>query len=127
MHKSKHKPPIVIGRGRNYFRGGPNDPSALRGELGSRFLAALKADFAHRGGRAIRSLRRKRLQDYLKLVITLLPKEYRIREVPLDEMPDDEFNALRDFVREALARHEGQGQQPGSSLAIANEVSRDTT
>jgi hypothetical protein len=114
MHKT-------TGRRRLYQKGGPNDPSALRGELGSRFLAALRADFAHRGGRAIRKLRRERLQDYLKLVTALLPKEYRIREVELDEMPMDEFNALRDLVREMLARQEkGAKEQTPAALPHAH-------
>src|SRR5262249_45517667 len=119
MHRSKHNAPVVLGRGRNYFRGGPNDPSALRGELGSPLLAPLRAASAHRGGRAIQKLRRRRLQDYLKLVVTLLPKEYRIKEVPLNELPDDEFNALKEMVRDALAQVEAK--KAGAQAAPTNE------
>ena len=72
MKHTMHKP---TGRRRTYLKDGPNDPSALRGELGSRFLAALQADFASEGANAIQKLRRERLQDYLKLIAALLPKE----------------------------------------------------
>jgi hypothetical protein len=40
-------------------------------------------------------------------------------------MPEDEFNALRDFVREALARHEAE--RTGSQVALTNEGTPNTT
>jgi hypothetical protein len=83
----------------------PNfDPSAARGALGQAFVRAITTDFERWGARRLRRLRRQRPTDYFRLVAALLPKEFRIREVELPDMTDEELAATLDKVRQLIAQ-----------------------
>ena len=82
------------------------DPSGLRGALGQRLLRALAKDFERHGARAVGLLRRERRQDYLKLIAALLPKEFRIREVELPDMTDEELQKSLTAVKAMIASQE---------------------
>ena len=87
----------------------PFDPSGLRGTLGERLLRALAQDFERHGSRAVGLLRRERRQDYLKLIAALLPREFRIRNVELPDMTDDELARTLAAVKAMIAWQDGQG------------------
>jgi hypothetical protein len=97
----------------------PFDPSALRGALSKRFLQALADDFARHGARTFRMLRRHRRQDYLKLIAALLPKEYRIKEIELAEISDEELAAMLDMLRKLTGQQEQKPQDQGGPLTSA--------
>ena len=99
------------------------DPSAIRGALGKAFLNVLVSDFSRHGRAVLKRLRRQRRQDYLKLAAAFLPKEYRLTEVPLPEMNEEEFAAVLSAVRAELAKRDKEqggdggpaGQEPGGA------------
>jgi hypothetical protein len=84
----------------------PSDPSTCPtaaedqpGRSGIGLQAVLASDFAQHGTEAVRSLRRERPHDYLKLVAALIPKDLPPANPTVEDMTDDEFirvlNALR--------------------------------
>jgi hypothetical protein len=91
------------------------DPSVTRGAIGKGLLSALAADFARHGAREIRTLRQERRHDYLKLVLALLPKEFRIKEIELPEIADDELAEMIEALRAAIAEKKRQEQQGGAA------------
>jgi hypothetical protein len=88
----------------------PFDPSGLRGALGQRLLRALARDFERHGARAVGLLRRERRQDYLKLIAALLPKEFRIRNIELPSMTDEELARSLAAVKAMIALQEKAGK-----------------
>ncbi len=110
MHKPKRRAPT-------FWKDGPNDPSVLRGELGRRFLSAFVSDFARKGRRTIEQLRRQRRQDYLRLALALLPKEFRVKEVELTEVSDAELAESLAAIRTLVKQQEKERSSIGTSLA----------
>ena len=82
------------------------DPDADRGEMGQDFLRALRKNFRRHGARRIKELSKKRPQDFLKLVLTLLPKQFRRKDVTmiLKGMSDYELARALDMTRLAIAQ-----------------------
>ena len=100
-------------------------PSAARGALGQRFVHAVMADFERYGPSQIRRLRRRRPTEYLRLVAALLPKEYRIKEVAVPELPeisDEELSTMFNKVKELIAL-DREGQQYVAALEAADAAS----
>jgi hypothetical protein len=89
------------------------DPSELRGVLGHAFLTALVIDFKAKGRRLIPQLRKERRQDYLKLVFALLPKTFRIFDIDLPRITEEEeaeFRRVLEQARDQLAQKRRQAQ-----------------
>jgi hypothetical protein len=89
------------------------DPSELRGVLGHAFLTALVTDFKAKGRRLIPQLRKERRQDYLKLVFALLPKSFRIFDIDLPRITEEEeaeFRRVLEQARDQLAQKRRQAQ-----------------
>jgi hypothetical protein len=88
-------------------------PTRIRHALGRAFLETLEKDFWEHGPQLIVKLRSKRPQDYLKLIVALLPEELLI-EKTIEDMTDEELeiavDALRPIVtaKLAAARREGR-------------------
>jgi hypothetical protein len=97
----------------------PFDPSGLRGGLGERLLRALANDFSRHGARAVSLLRRKRRQDYLKLIAALMPKEFRIRQVELPDMTDEELAKSLAAIKAMIALQE-------KAAALSHDLSVST-
>jgi hypothetical protein len=90
-----------------------------RDALGQSFLKALTADYAQHGPRALKKLRRKRPQDYLKLTAAFLPKKFRANRLVLDEITDEEFFKVLAVVREAIAEKEREeAERAGRTIAV---------
>jgi hypothetical protein len=89
------------------------DPSQLRGVLGHAFLTELVTDFKANGRRLIPQLRKERRQDYLKLVFALLPKSFRIFDIDLPRITEEEeaeFRRVLEQARDQLAQKRRQAQ-----------------
>jgi hypothetical protein len=89
------------------------DPSELRGVLGHAFLTALVTDFKAKGRRLIPQLRKERRQDYIKLVFALLPKSFRIFDIDLPRITEEEeaeFRRVLEQARDQLAQKRRQAQ-----------------
>ena len=87
-------------------------PTTIRHSLGRAFLETLQQDFWEHGPQLIEKLRTKRPQDYLKLIVALLPEELLI-EKTIEDMTDEELaiavDALRPIVTAKLAAARGDG------------------
>jgi hypothetical protein len=87
-------------------------PTTIRYSLGRAFLETLQQDFWEHGPQLIEKLRTKRPQDYLKLIVALLPEELLI-EKTIEDMTDEELaiavDALRPIVTAKLAAARGDG------------------
>lgn len=71
--------------------GNPGRPKGSRNKLGEAFIAALHDDFTEHGVETIAKVRLERPQDYMRVVASLLPKEFKIETV--SELTDDQLDA----------------------------------
>jgi hypothetical protein len=78
-------------------------PKGSRNKLGEAFVAALYADFQEHGPAAIEKVREERPQDYLKVCVSILPKELNIKADPFEGMTDAELlERIGDIVGEVI-------------------------
>jgi len=97
----------------------PYDPSRDRAKLAKGVLRGVVADFRRHRARIFPKLRKERQQDYIKLIVALLPKEYRVKDVDLSVLTDEEFTMLLNATREAVA--EQKKKQGGGGGATGSE------
>ena len=81
-----------------------------RNKLGTDFVAALQRDFEQHGEAVIRTVRVERPAEYLKVIASILPKEFEITTSPLKEVPDEQLDAIVAFINERLADSAGHGE-----------------
>mgnify|MGYP003341483637 CR=1 FL=1 len=99
-------------RGRTRFRPGVSGnprgrPKGCRNKLGEEFLADLLADWQTHGVEAIARVRRERPADYLKVVASLLPKQFDLKPAnPFETICDDELDGMLALLRSILADRE---------------------
>jgi hypothetical protein len=85
-------------------------PVNARNALTASFLKALAADFEAHGAEAIESARTDDPVGYVRVVASLLPKEFVV-ERPLEGLSDDELAAAIGDIRARLRGLEAPGQQ----------------
>jgi hypothetical protein len=78
-------------------------PEGARNRLQSSFLYALAKDFEEHGEGAIRIMRVERPAEYVKVVASLMPKEFLVTDNALGEMSDDELLAAIQSIRQLRA------------------------
>src|SRR5215467_9622269 len=66
-------------------------PKGSRNRLGEQFVADLYSDWQAHGADVIRRVREERPDQYLKVVVSVLPKELHVKEQPLEEFSDEEL------------------------------------
>jgi hypothetical protein len=83
-----------------------------RNKLGADFLHALQREFEQHGEEAIRIVRVEKPVEFLKVIASVLPKEFEIIDSRLKEIPDDELEAFIAMARRrvAAARKPGDGK-----------------
>jgi len=90
----------------------PGDPRTKTGgrRKGSRdrictaLLEAIAKDFEQHGEEAVKIARVERPVEYLRVVASLLPKEFEITDNRLKDIPDDELDLLLEYARQRIAR-----------------------
>jgi hypothetical protein len=87
-------------------------PTAIRHSLGRAFLEALQDDFCEHGPALIGKLRDKSPNDYLKLIVALLPEELLI-EKAIEDMTDEELAAALDVLQPLVQAKLAQARQEG--------------
>jgi hypothetical protein len=85
-------------------------PKGARSKLGETFLQALLTDFAEHGVKAIEDMRGKNPGDYVKVVASILPKEFDAGEQTLD------------MLAELLSRVDGRTRNIVPAQAPAHET-----
>jgi hypothetical protein len=76
--------------------------NGTRNKLGSVFLEKLLQEFEEFGEEAIRICRVERPHEFLKIVASILPKEFEITDSRLHEISDDELDRLIELARRQL-------------------------
>jgi hypothetical protein len=71
----------------------------VRNKLSHAFLEALHRDFEQHGEEAIKIARIERPIEYIKVVAGILPKEFEITDNRLQELSDDELEAIINYWR----------------------------
>jgi hypothetical protein len=79
----------------------PGTRNKLQGDL----ITALAKDFEEHGAGVIRIVRAEKPVDYLKIIVSTLPKEFLISDTsPLNEMSDEELDKFIHLVRSNRAK-----------------------
>lgn len=87
-------------------------PKGSRNKLSESFLAAMSDDFEQHGVEVIEKVRIERPQDYLKIIASIVPKEFLVKEQSLEDMSDDELLEVLASVRSIIAT---SGRAPADS------------
>ena len=76
-------------------------PKGTRHKLGEAFVAALHDDFEAHGVGVIETVRREKPDQYMKVVASLLPKEFKIETTSdlTDEQLDARIRQLADIIQ----------------------------
>ena len=83
-------------------------PVAARNKLQGDFVKALADDFAMHGEKAIQEMRKNDPSGYIRIIASLMPKEFEAQR-PLDEFADDELDAAITTIRAILAAQDIPG------------------
>lgn len=81
-------------------------PKRTKKTLGDDFLAAVRADFRAHGAGVLAEVRADKPDQYLKIVLSVLPKDFDVAVNQLDALSDDEIRsrirALENVVKPFL-------------------------
>lgn len=87
-----------------FEKGSPGNPTGrgkgTRNKLSAAFIEALAQDFTEHGAEAIRVARVERPIEYIKVVASLLPKEFEITDNRLKDIDDSELDFLIELARQ---------------------------
>jgi hypothetical protein len=85
-----------------------------RSKLSEKFLQALHDDFAEHGPGVIERVRKKQPGVYLKVVASLMPREFNVRSEPLFEgMTNETLRDLIDQIRCEITARAGTSSDLG--------------
>lgn len=88
-------------------------PKGARSKMSETFLLAMKEDFEEHGIEAIREVRKERPYDYLKLIASLLPKNFAILPETPDAEDEEPVSAIDElFERFAREEEENASKKP---------------
>src|SRR5215472_14664616 len=83
-------------------RGGRRKGS--RDRIATTLLEVIAKDFEEFGEEAVKIARVEKPVEYLRVVASLLPKEFEINDNRLKDISDDELDLLLEYTRQRLAR-----------------------
>lgn len=97
--------------------GGPGRPKGARNKLGEAFIEALHDDFAVHGVATIAKVRDEKPDQYVKVIASLLPKEFKIEATSdlTDEQLDARIRALASLIEVGVADAPGRAEAPEGS------------
>jgi hypothetical protein len=87
---------------------GPGRPRGSRNLLQRRFIEALAKDFEENGEPVIRIVRMEEPATYLKLIASVLPKEFLIETREIEHMSDEEIKSALDALGKFNASSDGE-------------------
>ena len=104
-HRRKPSNPAIVEVGKDtQFKPGHSirKPHGARQRLCGEFIKMLAADFEEHGVQAIVNAREADPVAYVRLIGSLVPKEFTL-DRPFAELSDDDVNRAADIIRLALA------------------------
>ena len=92
--------------------GNPGRPKGSRNKLGEAFISALHDDFEQHGVSVIETVRIEKPDQYMKVVASLLPKEFKIETVSelTDEQLDSRIRQLASIFSIGVAEPVARGE-----------------
>jgi hypothetical protein len=89
-------------------------PKGSRNKLSEDFVAALQADFEEGGIEAIQSMRGTDPGGYVRVIASLLPKEFKIETTSdlTDEQLDARIRTLANLVEVGIGQPAGRAETP---------------
>jgi hypothetical protein len=75
----------------------------VKDRIGTMFLEELAKDFEEHGPEIIKIARIERPVEYLKIVASTLPREFEITDSRLEDISDNELDALIELARQQRA------------------------
>jgi hypothetical protein len=83
--------------------GAAGRPKGSRTRLSGAFLSALAADFEEHGMEAIRITRIEHPDQYVKIVASLMPREFTLEDNRMTELSDTELDFVIEYAKRQLA------------------------
>jgi hypothetical protein len=109
MSKSSLRVPRRNEKGQ-FLKGEGGRPPGSRNKLSKAFIAELCDDWIKHGSKVIKTVREKRPEAYLKVVVSLLPKHVELKDDTFDCFTDEQLDSLIAYTRNALGMaDEGDG------------------
>jgi hypothetical protein len=79
-------------------------PPGTRNKLQGSFVKALADDFAEHGPGVIRIVRAEEPTQYLKIIASVIPKEFLLTDDRFSGLTEEELDEVIDFAKQELAR-----------------------
>lgn len=94
--------------------GGPGRPKGSRNKLGEAFIQALHDDFEKHGIATIAKVRAEKPDAYVKVIASLLPKEFKIETTSdlTDEQLDARIRQLANILEIGIVEPVGREEAP---------------
>ena len=87
-----------------------------RNRIAYKLIEALEKDFEEHGEQAIKIARIERPVEYLRIIASVIPKEFEIVDGRLTELSDEELDVfiakLRSQLRSPVVADVGSGEEP---------------
>jgi hypothetical protein len=89
--------------GKPFEKGQGGRVKGARNKLSMAFVEALAAEFAEFGAEAIRIARIERPTEFIKIIASIMPKEFEIVDNRLAAITDEELNVFIEYAQRQLA------------------------
>jgi hypothetical protein len=84
----------------HFKKGNGGRPAGARNKLQAKFVEALAKDFEEHGAGIINIVRIEQPATYLKIIASVLPKEFQIGATPVDDLTEEETAAALETIRQ---------------------------
>lgn len=85
---------IRAGQSTQFQIGNPGRPKGSRNKLGEAFISALHDDFLDNGKQVIETVRAEKPDQYLKVIASILPKQFELDGNLLSKFSDEQLGQL---------------------------------
>ena len=104
-----------------FLKGQGGRMKGSRNRLSLAFVDALRQEFEEHGAGVIRTCRLEKPIEFLKIVASVLPKEFEFStETKLSELSDADLDTFLEFARRRLAERSG-----GAAIREVTEADRE--
>lgn len=106
--------------GHNFSQG---KSRGARNRIGTALLENIADDFEKHGSQVVQVVREERPVDYLKICLSVLPKDLTLTINPLDTLSDEDLYARAQELHRAYTCHIGRADCDDGGIAAADDNS----